>query len=241
MFFWFKKKKIVLDCFTADSLTYDRHKPERAVHSFPEWWVQTNPADGFNMRNCVGFKEFFRNAVSINMWCPFHVEVDTKNKAWEWKAPGMEVLVDSHAPEQYNYFLDPNNYRNLKIQCPWSIKTNRYVQFAFIDSFWCRNTYDYLFPNAIIDFFYQHTVEINMFFRMFGEKYTFSLLTGKPLVFLIPLTEEKIEIKTHLVSKQEMRRFTQLDDFGPTRYFSRKKHTDKLLAQQKKCPFGFGE
>jgi len=242
MFFWFKRKKIILDCFTSEALAFDRHKPQKAVHSLPDWYRQLKPGVP-NMKYCHGFKQFFKNAISLNMWTTLDFTVNTEEKKWDWRASLPSTIISEHSPEQYGYFLSEKDYDHIKLDSPWALKTNKYVNFAWVDSFWCRNTFDYMFPNTILDFYYQHTTAINMFFRLHGPSYTFKIEAGDPLIFLIPLTEEKIEIRHHLITHQEMLRYMPYD-VGSTsqlmRYWIRKKHTDKLLNQQKKCPFGFG-
>lgn len=239
MFFWFKRKKIILDCFTTDALTYDRYKPVRAGYHFPEWFKDLDPKQS-NLRGCIGFKEFFKNAISLSLWTTLQVQVDTVLKKWSWVS-GNPIDVHQHNPSGYGNFLNPNMYDHVKIVTPWLLKTNRYVQFGWVDSFWCRDNYNYVFPNAVVDYFYQHGTPINMFIRLHGDPYQFCIEAGQPLIFLIPLTEEKVKIKTHLVSEQEYSRYMDTEVLGLHKYLKRKKHTDKLLSQQKKCPFGFGD
>jgi len=243
MFFWFKRKKIVLDCFTYDSIVYDRHKIQKAVYSLPDWFKNLDINIPGNMKYCEGFKQYFKNAISLNMWCTLDFHIDSKNKKWEWNAAMPLRAHGEHKPKQYGSFLPPDNYDHFKIGTPWFFKTSRHVKFAWVDSFWCRNTMAYFFPNAIVDYFYQHTTDVNMFFSYGDKPYSFTIQAGQPMIFLIPLTEEKVEIRNHLVSVQEIERYAPVDvgvSSAFNRYQIRKKHTDKLLSQQKKCPFGFG-
>lgn len=240
MFFWFKRKKIILDCFTSNSLVYDRHKPEKATNVLPGWFKGLNAqAPNPNLKHCIGFKELFKHSISLNMWTTFRCKVDTQGKGWTWES-GDPIVVSKHLPEDYGHFLNTNDYGHLKISTPWSLKTSKYIKFAWVDASWCRDTHDYFFPNAVIDFFYQHGVELNTFINMKGSPYSFKIESGQPLVFLIPLTEDSVEIKTHLLTDSEMHRYRAKEVLGRRRYQIRKKHTDRLVSQQKKCPFGFG-
>jgi hypothetical protein len=248
MFFWFKRRKIILDCFTDNALVFDRHKIVKAVHELPDWYrslpneyrSSSEENGNGNMKHCHGFKEFFKKAFSINMWMAVDFEVDTDKKTWTWLS-STPMILGEHFPHQYGNFLHKNDYDHVKFINPWYLKTDRFVNFAWIDSFWCRNTHDYFFPNAVFDFYYQHAANINTFFRLNGPSYKFSLVAGQPLVFIVPLTEHQVEIKHHLLTEKEMNRFLPRDCFlRADTYKTRKKHTDKLLSRQKKCPFGFG-
>ena len=38
MFFWFKKPKVILECFTTEEIVYEHAKIDSAVKFFPDWW-----------------------------------------------------------------------------------------------------------------------------------------------------------------------------------------------------------
>ena len=61
---------------------------------------------------------------------------------------------------------------------------------------------------------------------------------GEPLVHLIPISEKQVEIKTHLVSVDEILKMVP----RPTTYANRYNFFKKSMeSETKKCPFGFGK
>ena len=87
---------------------------------------------------------------------------------------------------------------------------------------------------GIMDFKYNHGTNVNMFFPKVDNKILFK--AGTPLAHIIPMSENKVEIKTHVVTEAEM------EKIEPASYvstFINKYDINKkiLKAKEKGCPF----
>jgi len=252
MFFWFKKKEIVLDCFTASSLAYEHARPDFAYKFFPEWFVklpkgiknESNELVGRTIKECRGFKRYY-TANTIIIPCPYHIKIDVgtiEQKAFNWKIQHLSDQINIHGPNQFTGFVT-DDYQHAKINSVWRFKTNKFVEFIWGDPIWNRsNLLDYTILPAVIDFKYQEAAAINLFFQYKKDPYEISFNLGDPLVHLAPLSDYKIKIAYHQMDPQENLAYTFLcNKFSKTdlRYPSNKKvidATDKRNAMTR-CPF----
>ena len=71
MFFWFKKKKVVLECFTDNDIAFNYAKIERMDKFFPEWWKKTKKYSDKGIptiKGCVGFIDYYKKGITIPSW-----------------------------------------------------------------------------------------------------------------------------------------------------------------------------
>jgi hypothetical protein len=97
---------------------------------------------------------------------------------------------------------------------------------------------------ATVNYKFQHATEINFFIvnQLQSKKINISPLT--PLAILHPLTERKIKIKNHLVSKEEWLRIFGVDRFlfrrnsdDAVKFYNRKKKLQTSIEEKSSCPF----
>ena len=267
--FWFKKKKIVLDCFTADPFAFQYTPISSATNYFPEWWKSMdsyfNTKNNENkditmgsMKHCRGFIDLYKNSFMIPYWGNLGIEVsDIIQKQYSWNTNfGSEYVklnsknnLEEHSPQFFKGFVD-SNFQHVKLVSPWSLKTNRYVKFFMSDSLWNRNNLtNYSVLPGVIDFKYQLASHVNLMFEYKNTSRIIKLKPNDPLVMLTPLTEEHIELKHHLVSIEELskmfsfnRAYSNKYDFNSKKYHIIKKFIDEHDKRNKpKCPFGFGK
>jgi len=254
--FFFKKKEVVLDCFTHVPHVYDYAKIDRASNYIPQWWKDTPSASpGSNgklatIKHCIGFIDFFREGIVIPSW--FEMELDIYDFAsqnqglYHWEASSPVVKTDnSHHQEQFYEFSGEAGH-NMKISSPWMFKTKESVNFTWTQPTWNNRSFIshlQILP-AVIDFKYQHATEINYFLLSKKEKQLVTVPPLTPLVILHPLTDQKIVIKNHLVSKDEWWRLAGASDLllqrnasDSAKHYKQKKQLIKQVEELKKCPF----
>jgi hypothetical protein len=261
MFFWFKKKKIVLDCFTQDKFAYEYCKIDKAVDFYPRWWqdlstVTTEHNDPplldksifpvGTMKICKGFTSLYTNSFIIPSWEEVRFEI--YQGEWKWQTNRLPHGITNHLNAQFKNFVDPGEYLHFKFNSPWHLKTNRFVNFAFIDPVWNRkNLLDYVVLPGVVDFKYQPSTSINIMVKNSDILKTIDIHVGDPLLCITPLTDDKVELRHHYVEPTE-----SLEAVIPSlglaakwenikRYSQRKKFIDKLDEKNKQCPFGFGK
>jgi hypothetical protein len=240
--FFFKPKKVILDCFTKNEAVYEHARISPSKNHIPKWWRDIPLPDknvlnpDLNMRYCAGFIDQYMNSFTLPLWSDINIEVGAKGSdyfAWQYADDGCDAL--DHAPHQWGSFFSIKDYAQLKLNSPWMMRSKESVKIAYTEP-----TYNLLHSgirvlNGVLDFKYQPSVNANIIIERKPETHIVQLKFLTPLAHLTPMTERKVELKHHLVSEKEMkalphRRFT----------FMGKYYTNKSLMDKKspsKCPF----
>ena len=240
--FFHRRKKIVVDCFTTNVQAYEYAPIASGISSYPDWWKKlpfANPNDlDFddikfrNMKNCYGFTELYKRSFVLPCWHDFRIIV-TPNDGYRWNSPEETASAIEHPSSQYEGSF--RDYYHIKLESPWLFKTNSKVHFLFSGATWHHEDYHFKIPTAAIEYKVQGGTNINMFLPKRQENYVTFIPLGKPLVYITPMSESRVEIKTHLISKDEMNKKSVGHSFlGHKSLVSR-----KTTSESKRCPFGF--
>lgn len=261
MFFFFKNKKITLDCFTVDPLVHKYASPRRSIDFIPDWWKDLPVEDkNRNMKSCKGFTSFFKNSFILPYWQSLYLTIsDINERKYEWKNSKMpdpydsqRPCIENHNPQQYAGYLD-GNYQHIKLLSPWVFKSTRKIKYMWSDPIWTRQDPNlYTILPGTVDYTINTSTEVNLLFQYKSESYDIDIRPNTPLVMLTPLTEEKVDLKTHLVTEREFKALTPGDMYAGVynqentfRNFNIYKVKKELIEEKEKmdaskCPFGFG-
>jgi hypothetical protein len=239
--FFHRRKKTVVDCFTADSFAYEYAPIIRGSKAFPSWWTKLPMGDPENnidynleqknMRRCYGFLELYKRSIIIPSWTDIRFKV-TPDKGYTWlKSTGP--APEEHAQSQYEGGF--TGYYHTKLSSPWVFKEKSGVQFLFTPTTWNLENYDFLMPPGVLEFTTNHGTNVNLFLPKKKTDYSFFIPVGKPLVHIIPLqSDAKIEIRNHLISREELNKIAP----APSTMRGIFPLLD-IKSKEKKCPFGF--
>ena len=249
MLFFFKKKEIVLDCFTTVPHVYEYAKIDKAIKYIPEWWKNTPKTLTNNIptiKNCVGLRDFYKKGIVIPSWFEMDLTLfrDNPDTWFEWAASNNDVNTsESHQPEMFSSFAGKTG-KNIKITSPWMLKTKEEIYFTWTEPTWNHRsliTKISVLP-AVINFKYQHASSINLFVELTNEEQKFTIPALTPLVIMHPLTERNIVINTHLIDEKErlkifgIRKLILRRDGDPVEVYNKKKNLIDRLEKMS-CPF----
>ena len=243
--FFHRKKKIVIDCFTTNHVAHEYAPIVRATKKFPDWWTNLpskkspNNSDFLspesmpliNMKGCYGFLELYKKSLILSNWTETHFKVSEEH--YQYRVM-MGISPEEHSKVQYGAAF--NNYHHAKLICPWSIREKSGIQFMFSAALWHLEDYDFKIIPGLLEFKAQHASHINIFIPKKKTEYGIYIPISKPLVYLTPLSEDKIEVKNHLVDEKEFNRihYTQHSFLGHLETIRLKND-----LQSKKCPFSW--
>lgn len=260
--FFFKKKDVVLDCFTFVPHAYDYAKIDSALNHLPDWFKKTpkvgkdengheDPKNA-TIKNCVGVIDLHKKGIIIPSWFEMDLKIntylDTENPAFTWEASTNSVTTaNSHNPRQFPGFAGEHG-GNVKISSPWAFKTTEEIYFTWTQPTWHFRNFIGTLTNlpAVIEFKYNHGTEINYFVETKEKPQTITIPPLTPLVMLHPLTERNVVIKNHLVTKDEWDRqhgahnlLFQRDGRDSVGFYqSKRRIVDRVDSQnQPKCPY----
>lgn len=253
MFFFFRKPKIVVDCFTPYKSVYDLYKIRPAMQFFPEeiskiksYQEVTNTQLGITtksstVKRCVGLRELYSSGFVIPMWTDIIVNpLGFTNKQSALASITSPFVYGKHPDYQLPSGLY-EEYHFSKFDSPWHLKEKLGIKFSWISPTWNLSKFskNVIIPPGVISFDIQSGTNLNILFYKKCEQ--FIIEAGTPIAQLIPQSEKTIELKYHLVGEQEWMNVGMPPEFNsilPNRYMRYKK---LMNDTPKKCPFGFGK
>ena len=187
------------------------------------------------MKNCAGFIDFYKKSFTIPLWSDLIMRVGPKDNPTVYgNFADKTSSIEFHSEMQRGTYLPSNEYLHGKILSPWKIKCKEEIKFLFHSSFYNMEKPErIIFPPGVVDYKYQNSTNINLFFKLQEEHQDFFIKNGQPLINIFPLTEKKIEIKIHMISNKEYDSMNIEYLSHINNYNESKKNKKKL----EKCPF----
>jgi hypothetical protein len=241
MIFIFKKPKIVLDCFTANSNAM-QNKIDHAHKFIPDWW-KTAPKNinhdfysTSTLKRCQGLIDTYRQGLMIPLWSDIAFKIQDGSYQWQY-ADGISEATH-HDTKQFDFYVNPKDYGHIKLNSPWIFKSKDNIKFYWTKPFWnYKPNNPYFIIDGVIDFKYNPSTHINMFLNL-TMNHSFIINAGLPIIHAMPLSDKEIVIKTHLVSNEFM---TQNQKSAYT-FINKYKNSKKSIIKEEKeskCPFSF--
>jgi len=216
MFHFLRRKKIVVDCFTDHSGVYETVPILHAMKLLPSWYknletikcpvtFEDNNKVSIerNMKLCWGFNELFKTGVIIRNWCDTHYKVMPDSYRY-YVSDGK--VPEEHGASQYNNAFF--GFHHTKLLCPWRLKEKYGVKFMLMGCEWHQENLNYKTLSGVLEFKLNHATNINLLLPK--KEATFIIKVGKPMVHIIPLTEDRVEFKNHLVTTAELNKLQPL-------------------------------
>lgn len=247
--FFFKKKQIVLDCFTKIPYVYDHAKIDHAIKYVPEWWKKTpkliEGKESGTVKNCIGFIDYYKKGFVMPSWFELNLTIhkhnDPENRWYSFTGSNDDVdLERSHAPYQFEGFAGFDG-KNIKINSPWGFKTKDEIYFTATQPTWNMraNLEQLTLLPAVVNFKYQNFLNVNYFVTNREYEQHCSIKPLTPLIMLHPMSDRKITVKNHLVSEKEWDRLFGIYNLviKDENDYQKKKELHETIEKQKKCPF----
>jgi len=233
------RKKITVDAFTVNVNAFDLFPIDTANKFLPNWWKKV-PANFFSelqsgvslkrttIKSCVGFTNLYQEGFIMPLWSDLIVQTQGTNYIYQFADTVSNIAF--HGIEQIG--SEFSNHVHIKIISPWKIREKSGIKFLYTDPVWTEpsDMFTQVTPPGLIEYKYQHTTHINMFLQK-GRRYEWS--AGRPMAHLIPLTDKRIEIKTHLVGPNELMRVLHTGGWP----FFTNGYVQTKNAKEGKCPF----
>lgn len=238
----FKRKAIQLDCFTAMPNTYKFTPIELSNNFLPAWWKKLPKTaqnwavmDAPTMKSCAGLVDLYTKGVMLPMWSDLDILL-RPDSGYDWKFADGQSIVEPHPMFQTGSFLSDIGYVHMKIFAPWRFTCKEDIDWHFAQPVWNHEAAkDYCVPSGVLNFKYQHHVNINVLLR--GTLNNIHIPHGHPMAHIIPLSERPVKVHNHLVSEEELRKHNFQSTTFKGSYYKQKK---VIKEKESKCPFGFG-
>jgi hypothetical protein len=237
--FLFKKKKIILDCFTYNSSAYEYAKIDRASKFYPDWWKNTprkhdNSAGQVStIKTCTGLIDNYQYGVMLPLWSDLNITINSADKSCRWEFADGASRIDAHPPAQWDKYADPNTNIHLKMVTPWMFKCKEDVPFMYMQPYWNYQPFNSMsVPTGIINFKYQNATNFNMFINSTLDAHI-ELRHGDPLAHMIPIDNREVITHNHLIDDKEYNKLVVKLSFNGNYNIVKKLMEEK----ESKCPF----
>ena len=243
MIFFFKKSKIVIDCFCPSETIVKTSPIDLAIKYVPDWWKDLpntfEQPDTFwptaTMRGCIGFTDFYKKSIALPLWSDLAIAVSDERRLW-WQFSDQSTRAVSHVPEQYGHRWPINEFQHLKIDAPWILRTKEDINWTWSAPTWHIDQLDdYTLLPGFTNFSRIGTPNINMMFNV-KEVKKYVLPVNHILAHLTPLTEKKIVVERHVISPEEYEKKNN-DIHSRITFVGAYTKTKQLAQKHSKCPF----
>jgi hypothetical protein len=236
MLFKFKKKKTTVDFFTSDPAVFHNAPITKYNKLLPNWLktVDKNTPTS-TIKQCNGFTDFVSNALTIPLWTEVRIDVSKEGLLdWTYECADKKTQIVDHPAYQRGTYLPPTKYLHQKIVSPWVAVASRPLKMNWSAATWSfDNPEDFIALPAIIDFHYSHGTNINAVVLKTDKNRSVNLSVGQPLINIMPMTEDDVEFKCHLVDQKEVENIT--GHIGFFQYFNN--GINKAKKNPLRCPF----
>lgn len=252
-----RSKKLVLNCYTFDTNVYETGRLNYSSRFLPEWWKKLpqfwyddseeaveknnyffpNPT----MKSCDGLVKFYSRGIILPLWSDLMVEIGERgSNHLRWQFSDGISIATQHDMGQLGNYIDEKEHCHLKLISPWALHCDEESEIIWTDPCWnTLKQYHYKILPGIISYKYLSASNINMLFNREHMNKRIMIEHGTPLAHLIPITDRKIELKHHLVSRDEWEQ--KRNRFPKEKFYRSFYHRRKILrqqeAEQSKCPF----
>jgi hypothetical protein len=237
------KKNIVLNCYTDRRDVYENApiiKANRALpkyfHNLPKYSELNSPFDGTtgNLRGCSGYTDLFGKGFVIPMWSDMATTVGARcSKGHFTEFADEHTMVDEHTQEQRGDWLPDDDYLHHKIRSPWIFECDTDIDWHWSGMPWTmEDITDYTVLPGVLNFNKSSDTNVNIMTKRHQDDRRLFIPYGQPLVHLVPITERKVEVKIHLITREEFMHKYQRN--APCSF---NLSYQKANSRQKKCPF----
>ena len=252
MLFWFKRKKVIVDWFTTDQAIHKFHSITKfGKDDYPGWWKRipstlentigntSLKAKTSTIKKCEGLNRMFESAWIFPFWADVAISTNSEQGLVVSDAHGNPNGI-VHPQQQFDIVDQPyfGSKKHFKFSSPWLATSKSKTYFSMIPatyhtmSLWSKMT---ILPGTL-NFYYQNATNINVFVENNIEQ--FNVIAGTPMYYIVPQTEDDVEIKCHVTSPEEHRKITKLMNTFSNNYARSKKATINMESKNK-CPFHF--
>lgn len=206
--FFHRRSEVTVDAFVNSRFIYECAPIVKSMRLAPAWFKKlpnrgvgdafNNPITGNNnLKNCFGFIELFKRAFTIPNWGETHFHVEGEDIKW-WATYKQPVI---HSRSQYQGGFP--NHTLLKIESPWLIREKSGVQFVAFGAEWNLDTYPIRVLPGMLEFSLMYVSNMFLAFEHRKEPYDVFLPINQPLMHVVPLTDKKVTVKSHLIDNAE--------------------------------------
>lgn len=239
-----KPQKITVDAF-VDNASIEHYTPiVPARKMLPEWWKQMSGTteayapngveyQGGTIKRCDSILKLLTSGFVIPLWSDLILETSERGEFRSIWSDSNNLPCMLQGTNQAGPVL--SQHLHIKIHSPWFIqeRTGVYWQFLQPDYHITDKMFDLRVVPGQLEFRKQFSSHINTFMPVRNARIEMS--RGQPLAHLVPLSDARVDVRTHVLDSQEYARMTQVTNYASTflgRYKKNRSHPIWRLRKQ---------
>ena len=207
MFRMFRKNEVTVKLYTHEPNHFEFFKLRNGTKDYPEWFKKL-PGEYYNpgfipipvptAKRCPAIIDYFKKSMVIPNQFDLYLKAAHDN-ASGWLTPTKESaeMISTFGPNQKTGFSIPH----IKIDTSWICVEETGIDFMIVDAYYNNFNEPWRIIPGILDFKYQHSLNINIAYN--NQEEPIFIPVNTPLSFMIPLTEKNVKYEHYLVSNDE--------------------------------------
>ena len=236
MLHFFRRPTINIDCFTSRRNVIEYAPVSPAIEFIPGWWKKLPKESRLKsfypvptMKTCVGVIDYYSKSIALPLWSELEILVLESGDFSFQYADGVS-RGEIHSAVQYEGFLEDTKYKHFKLSSPWIFKCKENINWMYSCPTYNLKSFDnFIMPPGLLNFSKQPYTNIQLLINTSKPK-TMTIPFQMPFL-LTPMSDKKINITRHLISKEE---HMSMNELGlPSTFISKYKTHSKIT----KCPY----
>tara|TARA_R110000803_G_C11913675_1_gene313540 strand:+ start:237 stop:950 length:714 start_codon:yes stop_codon:yes gene_type:complete len=233
-------KTIDIHFYTNMGYAHDFAGIKTDMDTKPKWFknIKSSTCTDSNipkktLKACPGIQEYHRKVIQMPLWSDMSLQIGPKGSDWyKWQFSDGQSFIRDHPSEVINHYRKEEDFQQLLIECPWTVKCDQDVDFLLCQPLW----HSFQLPTVsvtqgVLNFKHQSILNVQTYITRTNETQDILVKHGTPIAELVPLTEKKVKVHTHLldnVEYEKLRSSTPYTKFTGS-YYHNRKLTNKRL------------
>lgn len=233
---FFTRKPIELHCYTYRPDVFNYAPIQMSIETPRKFLKKLAGAEKTtSAKHCPSIRGIFNLGITMPLWSDLELQIPSlgdESAQWQYQYSDLQSSVDSHFFAQLNAPEQDKKFLCLKLESPWMFQCADEVDFLVMGEQLELLKYGLVQTmNGVLNFKHQHGTNINIIVSKKESKERFVLPFFTPILRLIPLTERKVTVVNHLITKEH---FSNLKSSATKFSFSASYYQRKKIMAGKK-------
>lgn len=211
----FNNKKITIKAYTTMNTGLHKMYPPTRPKK-PTWFKNLpsvtpmeiargflNNTDARNIKTCPAFAGLYSRGFMLPLWSDLYLKIGKiGTEDCQYQFADSYSAINQHYDHQFAGMVN-ENYLHLKLQSPWSLYSDKSVDFiAMKPALEIKSLQGLEIVTGMVNLHKQTTSDINLFIKREPEDKEIIIKAGTPIYHYIPLQDSKIELVVKALSKE---------------------------------------
>ena len=212
-------KTVDLHFYTALGYVHELAGIRTRVEAKPSWFKKQplkdyrgpeNRLPGKVLKACPGIQDYYKKVIQLPLCSDLALQIGPKgDDLYRWEYSDGASKARAFSSDMIKNYKRPEDFQFLILESPWVVRSNANVDFLMCQPMWHMFEFPTIsISQGVINFSRRNLCNVQMYVAKTVETQELLVPHGTPLVELIPLTDKKIKVHTHLINSLEYEKLT---------------------------------